>query len=129
MHKREQLPARRIGYNQTSIVGGEKIHLRTGEYPDGRLGEIFVSLNKDGSFLRLMMNCFCIAVSLGLQYGVPLEAFVEKFSGQRGKPSGVVIGHPHIKMASSLLDFIFRDLAIHYLGRNDMANVPVNTDD
>jgi ribonucleoside-diphosphate reductase alpha chain len=120
---RRILPQRRQGYTQKARVAGNKVFLHTGEYEDGTLGEVFIDMHKEGAFLRSMMNCFSIAVSMGLQYGVPLERFVAQFVFTRFEPSGIVQGHTRIKMATSILDFIFRDLAIHYLGRDDLAHV------
>jgi ribonucleoside-diphosphate reductase alpha chain len=105
------------------VVGGHKVYLRTGEYADGRLGEIFIDMHKEGAAFRSLMNSFAIAVSIGLQYGVPLEEFVEAFAYTRFEPSGPVQGNDTIKMASSVIDYIFRELAISYLERNDLANV------
>lgn len=121
--KRQRLPTRRAGYTQKAIVGGHKIYLRTGEYEDGRLGEIFLDMHKEGAAFRSLMNCFAIAVSLGLQYGVPLEEFVDAFVFTKFEPNGIVQGNPHIKMATSIIDYIFRELAITYLGRYDLAQV------
>lgn len=121
--KRERLPTRRAGYTQKAIVGGHKIYLRTGEYEDGRLGEIFLDMHKEGAAFRSLMNCFAIAVSLGLQYGVPLEEFVDAFVFTKFEPNGMVQGNPHIKMATSIIDYIFRELAITYLGRYDLAQI------
>jgi len=98
-------------------VGGHKIYLRTGEYPDGALGEIFLDMHREGAAFRSLMNCFAIAVSLGLQYGVPLEEFVEAFVFTRFEPNGPVMGHDRLRMATSVIDYIFRELAISYLGR------------
>jgi ribonucleoside-diphosphate reductase alpha chain len=120
---RRKLPSRRKGYTQKAIVGGHKLYLRTGEYADGALGEIFVDMHKEGAAFRSLMNSFAISVSIGLQYGVPLEEFVEAFSFTRFDPSGVVQGNDTIKMATSVLDYIFRELAISYLERTDLANV------
>ncbi len=120
---RRKLPSRRKGYTQKAIVGGHKLYLRTGEYPDGSLGEIFVDMHKEGAAFRSLMNSFAISVSIGLQYGVPLEEFVEAFSFTRFDPSGIVQGNDTIKMATSVLDYIFRELAISYLERTDLANV------
>ena len=105
------------------MVGGHKLYLRTGEYEDGTLGEIFVDMHKEGAAFRSLMNSFAIAISIGLQYGVPLEEFVEAFSYTRFDPSGVVQGNDTIKMATSVLDYMFRELAISYLERTDLANV------
>ena len=104
-------------------VGGHKVYLRTGEYEDGTLGEIFIDMHKEGAAFRSLMNNFAIAISLGLQYGVPLEEFVEAFTFTRFEPSGMVEGNDTIKMATSIIDYIFRELAISYLGRNDLAHV------
>jgi len=120
---RRKLPDRRKGYTQKAIVGGHKVYVRTGEYEDGKLGEIFIDMHKEGAAFRAMMNNFAIAVSIGLQYGVPLEEFVEAFTFTRFEPSGMVEGNQTIKMSTSILDYIFRELAISYLGRNDLAHV------
>ena len=123
MRGREKLPGRRKGYTQKAIVGGHKVYLRTGEYDDGRLGEIFIDMHKEGAAFRAMMNNFAIAISLGLQYGVPLEEYVEAFTFTRFEPAGIVQGNEAIKNATSILDYIFRELAISYLGRHDLAHV------
>ncbi len=123
INERRRLPSRRKGYTQKAVVGGHKVYLRTGEYEDGMLGEIFIDMHKEGAAFRSLMNSFAIAISIGLQYGVPLEEFVEAFSYTRFDPSGVVTGNDTIKMATSVLDYIFRELAISYLGRTDLANV------
>jgi ribonucleoside-diphosphate reductase alpha chain len=120
---RRTLPPRRKGYTQKAIVGGHKVYLRTGEYEDGSIGEIFVDMHKEGAAFRSLMNNFAIAVSIGLQYGVPLEEFVEAFTFTRFDPSGMVEGNDAIKLATSILDYIFRELAVSYLGRNDLAHV------
>jgi ribonucleoside-diphosphate reductase alpha chain len=120
---RERLPQRRKGYTQKAIIGGHKVYLRTGEYGDGRLGEIFLDMHKEGAGFRAMMNNFAIAVSVGLQYGVPLEEFVDAFTFTRFEPAGMVQGNEAIKSATSILDYIFRELAISYLDRNDLAHV------
>jgi ribonucleoside-diphosphate reductase alpha chain len=120
---RRRLPARRKSYIQKAIVGGHKVYLHTGEYEDGKLGEIFIDMHKEGAAFRAMMNNFAIAISIGLQYGVPLEEYVEAFTFTRFEPSGMVEGNEAIKMATSVLDYIFRELAISYLGRNDLAHV------
>ncbi|MFN3722837.1 MAG: vitamin B12-dependent ribonucleotide reductase [Paracoccaceae bacterium] len=120
---REKLPERRKGYTQKAIVGGHKVYLRTGEYHDGQLGEIFIDMHKEGAGFRAMMNNFAIAVSVGLQYGVPLEEFVEAFTFTRFEPAGMVQGNDSIKNATSILDYIFRELAISYLDRTDLAHV------
>ena len=121
--ERERLPDRRKGYTQKAIVGGHKVYLRTGEYEDGTLGEIFIDMHKEGAAFRSLMNNFAIAISIGLQYGVPLEEYVEAFTFTRFEPAGMVEGNDAIKMATSILDYIFRELAISYLGRNDLAHV------
>ncbi|MDP1840917.1 MAG: vitamin B12-dependent ribonucleotide reductase, partial [Reyranella sp.] len=120
---RERLPQRRKGYTQKANVGGHKVYLRTGEYEDGRVGEIFVDMHKEGAAFRSLMSNFAIAISIGLQYGVPLEEFVEAYTFTRFEPSGLVEGNDAIKMSTSVLDYIFRELAISYLGRNDLAHV------
>ncbi len=120
---RRRLPDRRAGYTQKSRIGNHKIYLRTGEYEDGSCGEIFIDMHKEGAAFRSMTNCFAIAISLGLQHGVPLEEFVDAFVFTRFEPNGVVIGNPHIKMTTSIIDYIFRELAITYLGRHDLAQV------
>ena len=121
--ERTRLPNRRKGYTQKSMVGGHKVYLRTGEYEDGRLAEVFIDMHKEGSAFRSLMNNFAIAISLGLQYGVPLEEYVEAFTFTRFEPSGIVEGNDTIKMSTSILDYIFRELAISYLGRGDLAHV------
>jgi ribonucleoside-diphosphate reductase alpha chain len=120
---RRRLPDRRAGYTQKARIGNHKIYLRTGEYEDGTLGEIFLDMHKEGAAFRSMTNCFAIAVSLGLQHGVPLEEYVDAFVFTRFEPNGVVQGNPHIKMTTSIIDYIFRELAITYLGRHDLAQV------
>jgi len=120
---RERLPQRRKGYTQKAIVGGHKVYLRTGEYEDGRVGEIFIDMHKEGAAFRSVMNNFAIAISIGLQYGVPLEEFVEAFTFTRFEPSGMVEGNDAIKMSTSILDYVFRELAISYLARTDLAHV------
>ena len=126
---RERLPHRRKGYTQKAVVGGHKVYLRTGEYEDGRIGEIFIDMHKDGAAFRSLMDGFAIAISMGLQYGVPLEEFVEAFTFTRFEPAGMVIGNDSIKNATSVLDYIFRELAVSYLGRNDLAHVPPDQDE
>jgi ribonucleoside-diphosphate reductase alpha chain len=121
--ERERLPNRRKSYTQKAIVGGHKVYLHTGEYEDGRLGEIFIDMHKEGAAFRSLMNNFAIAVSIGLQYGVPLEEFVEAFTFTRFEPNGPVQGNDRIKNATSILDYIFRELAISYAGRDDLAHV------
>ncbi|WP_299359082.1 vitamin B12-dependent ribonucleotide reductase [uncultured Paracoccus sp.] len=120
---REKLPGRRKGYTQKAVVGGHKVYLRTGEYDDGKLGEIFIDMHKEGAGFRAMMNNFAIAVSVGLQYGVPLEEFVDAFTFTRFEPAGMVQGNDSIKNATSILDYVFRELAVSYLDRTDLAHV------
>ncbi|HEY0104760.1 MAG TPA: vitamin B12-dependent ribonucleotide reductase [Rhizomicrobium sp.] len=127
--EREKLPQRRKGYTQKAIVGGHKVYLRTGEYEDGRIGEIFIDMHKDGAAFRSLMDAFAIAISMGLQYGVPLEEFVDAFTFTRFEPAGMVIGNDSIKNATSILDYIFRELAVSYLGRNDLAHVQPEGDE
>ena len=124
---RHKLPDRRKGYTQKAVVGGHKVYLRTGEYEDGKLGELFIDMHKEGAAFRSLMNNFAIAVSIGLQYGVPLEEYVEAFTFTRFEPQGMVQGNDMIKMSTSILDYIFRELAISYLDRNDLGHV--NPDD
>jgi len=121
--KRRRMPDRRSGYTQKAIVGGHKVYLRTGEYRDNSLGEIFIDMHKEGAAFRSLMNNFAIAVSLGLQHGVPLEEYVEAFTFTRFEPNGPVVGHDNIKMATSIIDYIFRELAVSYLGRYELAQV------
>ncbi|HZT49265.1 MAG TPA: vitamin B12-dependent ribonucleotide reductase, partial [Hyphomicrobiaceae bacterium] len=121
--EREKLPSRRKGYTQKASVGGHKVYLRTGEYDDGRLGEIFIDMHKEGAAFRSLMNNFAIAISLGLQYGVPLEEYVDAFTFTRFEPAGLVQGNETIKNATSILDYIFRELAVSYLARHDLAHV------
>jgi ribonucleoside-diphosphate reductase alpha chain len=121
--EREKLPDRRKGYTQKAVVGGHKVYLRTGEYNDGRLGEIFIDMHKEGAAFRSLMNNFAIAISLGLQYGVPLEEYVDAFTFTRFEPAGFVQGNDAIKNATSVLDYVFRELAISYLARYDLAHV------
>ena len=123
VRERERLPQRRTGYTQKATVGGHKVYLRTGEYKDGRLGEIFLDLHKEGAAFRSLMNNFAIAVSIGLQYGVPLEEFVEAFTFVRFEPSGPVEGNDRIRMATSIIDYVFRELAVSYLDRDDLGHV------
>ncbi|HNI20441.1 MAG TPA: vitamin B12-dependent ribonucleotide reductase, partial [Nitrospira sp.] len=123
LHKRRSLPARRGGYTQKAIIGGHKLYLRTGEYEDGTLGEIFLDMHKEGAAFRSLMNNFAIAISLGLQHGVPLEEFVEAFVFTRFEPNGPVKLNDRIKMATSIIDYIFRELAITYLERKDLSQV------
>jgi ribonucleoside-diphosphate reductase alpha chain len=123
LRERERMPDRRKGYTQKAVVGGHKVYLRTGEYDDGRLGEIFIDMHKEGAALRSLLNNFAIAVSLGLQYGVPLEEYVDAFTFTRFEPSGPVQGNDSIKYATSILDYVFRELAVSYLARFDLAHV------
>lgn len=123
LSKRRSLPNRRGGYTQKAEVGGHKVYLRTGEFEDGSIGEIFLDMHKEGAAFRSLMNCFAIAISIGLQYGVPLEEFVEAFTFTRFEPNGIVKGHDNIKMSTSVIDWIFRDLAMNYLGRYDLVHV------
>jgi ribonucleoside-diphosphate reductase alpha chain len=117
---RRDLPPRRAGYTQKASVGGHRLFLKTGEYADGSLGEVFVTLPKDSPAVRGLMDAFAIAVSLGLQHGVPLESFVDAYAGTSFGPGGAVEGDPAVHRASSLLDYMFRHLAVHYLGRTDL---------
>jgi ribonucleoside-diphosphate reductase alpha chain len=121
---RFMLPARRAGFNQEARVGGHKVYLRTGEYEDGTLGEIFIDLAKEGATLKGILSCFAIAVSKGLQYGVPLEEYVDTFTFQTFEPRGMVEGHDNIKMANSIVDYVFRALGVEYLKRDELAQVP-----
>jgi ribonucleoside-diphosphate reductase alpha chain len=123
MRERERMPDRRKGYTQKAVVGGHKVYLRTGEYDDGRIGEIFVDMHKEGAALRSLLNNFAIAVSLGLQYGVPLDEYVDAFTFTRFEPAGPVQGNDSIKYATSILDYVFRELAVSYLSRFDLAHV------
>ncbi|MBI2342053.1 MAG: vitamin B12-dependent ribonucleotide reductase, partial [Deltaproteobacteria bacterium] len=126
--RRRRLPKKRSGFTQEARVGGQKIYLRTGEYEDGSLGEIFIDMHKEGAAFRSMMNCFAIAVSLGLQYGVPLEEYIDCFTFTRFEPQGVT-DHPNIKMATSIIDFLFRILGMEYLGRTDFVQVKPSDED
>ena len=123
VQQRRTLPSRRKGYTQKAAVGGHKVYLRTGEYPDGKIGELFIDMHKEGAAFRSLMNNFAISVSIGLQYGVPLEEFVEAFTFTRFEPQGMVQGNDMIKMSTSILDYIFRELAISYLDRVDLGHV------
>ena len=123
IRERERMPDRRKGYTQKAVVGGHKVYLRTGEYDDGRIGEIFIDMHKEGAALRSFINNFAIAVSLGLQYGVPLDEYVDAFTFTRFEPSGPVQGNDSIKFATSILDYVFRELAVSYLSRFDLAHV------
>jgi ribonucleoside-diphosphate reductase alpha chain len=120
--ERKSLPAKRRGFTQKARIGGQVLFLRTGEYADGTVGELFIDLAKEGSTLRSLMNCFAISISVGLQYGVPLEEFVDKFVFTKFEPAGMV-DHPNIKTTTSIIDFIFRSLAYEYLGRTDLVHV------
>ena len=122
--KRFQMPDRRKGYIQKATIGDHKIYLHTGEYDDGKVGEIFIDMNKEGELVKALMNNFAIAISLGLQYGVPLDEFVDAFIETKFEPSGEIKGNYRILSASSILDYIFRELAISYLGREDLAHTP-----
>ncbi|MBJ94134.1 MAG: ribonucleoside-diphosphate reductase, adenosylcobalamin-dependent [Rickettsiales bacterium] len=121
--RRRRLPDRRRGYTQKAMVGGHKVFLRTGEYDDGTLGEIFIDMHKEGAAFRSLMNCFAIAVSVGLQHGVPLEKYVDLFVFSRFEPNGLVMGNDRIKLATSVIDYLFRELAVSYLGRNELAQI------
>src|SRR5204863_7572208 len=120
--KRRRLPDRRAGYTQKARIGNHKMYLRTGEYEDGTLGEIFVDLAKEGAAFRSIMHCFALSVSLGLQYGVPLKEFIDDFTFSRFGPQGPV-DHPNIKMCTSIVDYLFRVLALEYLGQDEFAQV------
>ncbi|MCY1057141.1 vitamin B12-dependent ribonucleotide reductase [Nannocystis sp. SCPEA4] len=121
--KRRRMPDRRGGYTQKATIGGHKVYIHTGEYQDGTLGEIFIGMHKEGAAFRSLMNCFAIAISLGLQYGVPLEEYVDAFVFSRFEPAGPVVGNSRIKMSTSIIDYIFRELAVTYLDRNELAHV------
>ena len=121
--QRVRMPKKRRGFTQEALVGGHKVFLRTGEYDDGTLGEIFIDMHKEGAAFRSLMNCFAMAVSVGLQYGVPLETYVEQFTFTRFEPHGPVGGHPNIKFATSIVDYLFRVLGVEYLQRYDFAQV------
>jgi len=121
---RRKMPDRRAGYTQSATIGGTKLYLRTGEYEDGTLGEIFLDLHKEGAGFRAVLNCFAIAISMGLQYGVPLEEYCEAFLFTKFEPQGMVLGSDTVKFTTSLIDFVFRELAISYLGRYELANIP-----
>jgi ribonucleoside-diphosphate reductase alpha chain len=120
---RRRLPSKRHGLTQEAKVGGNKIFLRTGEYEDGSLGEIFIDMHKEGAALRSVMNCFAMLVSIALQYGVPLEILVEQFVFTRFEPQGPVQGHDRVKFATSVIDYVFRALGVEYLNRDDLAHV------
>ena len=121
---RFKMPDRRKGYIQKAQIGDHKVYLHTGEYDDGKIGEIFIDTNKEGELVKAMMNNFAIAISLGLQYGVPLDEYVDAFIDTKFEPSGNVIGNDRILSASSILDYVFRELAISYLGREELAHTP-----
>ena len=121
---RFKMPDRRKGYIQKAQIGDHKVYLHTGEYDDGKIGEIFIDTNKEGELVKAMMNNFAIAISLGLQYGVPLEEYVDAFINTKFEPSGNVIGNDRILSASSILDYVFRELAISYLGKEELAHTP-----
>jgi len=123
-HNRSKMPDRRKGYIQKVTISDHKIYLHTGEYDDGKVGEIFIDMNKEGELVRSLMNNFAIAISLGLQYGVPLDEYVDAFIQTKFEPSGEIKGNDRILNASSILDYIFRELAISYLGREDLAHTP-----
>ena len=123
-NSRFKMPDRRKGYIQKAQIGDHKVYLHTGEYDDGKIGEIFIDTNKEGELVKAMMNNFAIAISLGLQYGVPLEEYVDAFINTKFEPSGNVIGNDRILSASSILDYVFRELAISYLGKEDLAHTP-----
>ena len=121
---RFKMPDRRKGYIQKAQIGDHKVYLHTGEYDDGKIGEIFIDTNKEGELVKAMMNNFAIAISLGLQYGVPLDEYVDAFIDTKFEPSGNVLGNDRILSASSILDYVFRELAISYLGKEDLAHTP-----
>ena len=124
VEKRFKMPDRRKGYIQKAQIGDHKVYLHTGEYNDGKIGEIFIDTNKEGELVKAMMNNFAIAISLGLQYGVPLDEYVDAFIDTKFEPSGTVDGNDRILSASSILDYVFRELAISYLGREELAHTP-----
>jgi ribonucleoside-diphosphate reductase alpha chain len=126
--QRARLPKKRHGFTQEARVGGHKIFLRTGEYDDGQLGEIFIDMHKEGAAFRSLMNCFAMSVSVGLQYGVPLQTYVDQFTFTRFEPQGPVEGHPYVKFATSIVDFIFRTLGVEYLQRYDLAHIKPELD-
>src|SRR5690606_8246923 len=121
--KRRRLPDRRTGYTQKAKINGQSVYIRTGEYENGQLGEIFIDMHREGAAFRSLLNCFAISISLGLQHGVPLEEFVDAFVFTRFEPSGIVTGNDKIKMSTSVIDYIFRELAVTYLGRTDLSHV------
>ena len=122
--RRSTLPDRRAGYTQKARIGSHKMYIRTGEYEDGTLGEIFIDMHKEGAAFRSLMNCFAMSVSVGLQYGVPLSTYVEQFTFTRFEPQGIVEGHPNVKLATSIVDYLFRVLGVEYLRRYDLAHIP-----
>jgi ribonucleoside-diphosphate reductase alpha chain len=126
--QRARLPKKRRGFTQEARVGGHKIFLRTGEYDDGQLGEIFIDMHKEGAAFRSLMNCFAMSVSIGLQYGVSLQTYVDQFTFTRFEPQGPVEGHPYVKFATSIVDFIFRALGVEYLHRYDLAHIKPELD-
>ena len=121
--KRRRLPDRRTGYTQKAKINGQSVYIRTGEYDNGQIGEIFIDMHREGAAFRSLLNCFAISISLGLQHGVPLDEFVDAFVFSRFEPSGIVTGNEKIKMATSVIDYIFRELAVTYMGRYDLAHV------
>src|SRR5690606_38334201 len=123
IREREKMPDRRKGYTQKAVVGGHKVYLHTGEYADGRIGEIFIDMHKEGAAFRAMMNSFAISISVGLHYGVPLDEYVDAVTFTRFEPAGMVLGNDRIKNATSILDYVFRELAVSYLDRDDLAHV------
>jgi ribonucleoside-diphosphate reductase alpha chain len=124
--KRRRLPDRRTGYTQKAKINGQSVYIRTGEYDNGQIGEIFIDMHREGAAFRSLLNCFAISISLGLQHGVPLEEFVDAFVFTRFEPSGIVTGNERIKMSTSVIDYIFRELAVNYLGRSDLSHVDPN---
>jgi ribonucleoside-diphosphate reductase alpha chain len=126
--ERKRLPKKRRGFTQEARVGGHKLFVRTGEYDDGTLGEIFIDMHKEGAAFRSLMNCFAMSVSIGLQYGVPLQTYVDQFTFTRFEPQGPVEGHPYVKFATSIVDFIFRALGVEYLHRYDLAHIKPEID-
>ncbi len=126
--ERARLPKKRHGFTQEARVGGHKLFVRTGEYDDGTLGEIFIDMHKEGAAFRSLMNCFAMSVSIGLQYGVPLQTYVDQFTFTRFEPQGPVEGHPYVKFATSIVDFIFRALGVEYLHRYDLAHIKPEID-
>jgi ribonucleoside-diphosphate reductase alpha chain len=124
--KRRRLPDRRTGYTQKAKINGQSVYIRTGEYDNGQIGEIFIDMHREGAAFRSLLNCFAISISLGLQHGVPLEEFVDAFVFTRFEPSGMVTGNDKIKMSTSVIDYIFRELAVSYLGRTDLSHVDPN---